>query len=433
MSRYRHESFPNPPAVLKSKIIENGVVSLDQTTEFPREPERTRGTTDEVIPRYAERSAKGEVFNNPYRCVRTSFSSEGSYAASAVYDSPSWKASSTNTGSNGWYLQDAMNSGMEFPSVVLEDTMSAVSKAQIQAQSKINATDFDAGVFFAEWAKTKVLHTQLGDAIVRLVKAARKSGRGRPRFKKTPVYDAKGNPLLNSRGRPIYRYLHDDKLGKAYSGGLKAPVDSYLLYRFGITPLLHDLDGAMKIMSNLHTPRKTARGDYEVRDSKTVTTTVPWMTGNITITLTTHKILQIRAGILYDTTITGEVLARLGLTRPASMIWELIPLSFVVDRFVRVGEWLDAVQPSGSYRNLAAWVTRTEQEIHTATAVASINTVSGPSTYNLELSEGLTRVLLDKRRDPWLPSLPKLPSLRPGFQPQHAVDYAALLAQRLRR
>jgi hypothetical protein len=60
-----------------------------------------------------------------------------------------------------------------------------------------------------------------------------------------------------------------------------------------------------------------------------------------------------------------------------SSLWELVPLSFIVDRFVSVGAWLDAIVPKPGVTIKGSWTTRTSTGDQVQTRLPSDIVISG--------------------------------------------------------
>jgi hypothetical protein len=124
--------------------------------------------------------------------------------------------------------------------------------------------------------------------------------------------------------------------GNEHLPGSKRVASNYLEYTYGLVPLLQDVHaGAEFLAHHLNTPQQIvvrvshSRRYYELNPSKFASgyPDESWKYG----------IKSIKA------IISEKNVAQLaGLTNPASVAWELLPWSFVVDWFIPIGDWLDA-------------------------------------------------------------------------------------------
>lgn len=118
--------------------------------------------------------------------------------------------------------------------------------------------------------------------------------------------------------------------------------DKWLTYSLGLRPLLKDVESAVKVLDGqIRTSPRVFTLNTHMR--KDVNVNRVWYYGHqdgVQGTLTCSGRMRIRVSdpFLYT-------LSQLGLTDPVTVAWELVPFSFVVDWFVPVGEYLEAIQP----------------------------------------------------------------------------------------
>lgn len=430
MTRYRVMNTPRS----SGSLITTG--SYPTTTEIiVRSPAVTRTMTDEVVKNYRKRSAQGEIFNNRLYSTSTKRMAQDTRRA-RYYEKPGFNDVRVDAvWTAGSALEQLINTGqVSFPDVVLE-TSEAAARAAIQAISSVNKTEVDLGNVMVEWSKTQQLHRDLGNAFVKLVKEGAVYVPEKHRFKQVTVRDHNGNPILKKNGKPVVRYLHEKDGGFKRSKSARANrvADLYLIYRMGILPLLSDLEGAVKVLMDMHPERNTARGGEVVQGSasKEILLAAGFGKSHL-ITASTVKTWSIRYGILYESSFAGRMVGQLGLTRPLSTAWESLPWSFVVDHWVNIGSWLDAIQPSGAHKNLSAWESTEESVVHTLSVGSDL--VSSDLWYDWADSfhGGLTHITTSKQRLPWVPAVPSRPALGSGFSKPRVMDYVALVLQRLK-
>lgn len=162
-----------------------------------------------------------------------------------------------------------------------------------------------------------------------------------------------------------YRAKH---LGKTAHSAAKASSNAWLEYRYGWKPLLLDADScisaAHKWRDEQQEKRLVARaGDsYQRTTDKAFSATggVPRV-DSINGTVSSWKSYRASAGVIYvrkERTTSEQLSATLGL-RPRDVpatLWEIIPYSFVVDWFVNVGDWIQAITPNPEVNILGNWV-----------------------------------------------------------------------------
>lgn len=133
-----------------------------------------------------------------------------------------------------------------------------------------------------------------------------------------------GNSLLPSRVRV------DDRSVTGRSSNL------LLEYTYGFVPLMHDIDAAAHKLSERYVSRPPVIVQ-RVRHSKSERSE----SVNNGVTLKSYTELSIAKTLHYR--VSNDFIshaASLGFTNPMLLVWETIPLSFVLDWFVNVGDWL---------------------------------------------------------------------------------------------
>lgn len=428
MTRYRVDSQPQAPG----SRIQVDVNGNQTTTSISKPASLTRTMYDEEILNFHKRSAQGEIFNNDYSSSRTQFDASGTYVGTTLIKSTGKTA--TNTYTNGGNITACYSAGLLPFNAVTLDTTTATATARLNAIAAVNKTEVDAGNFVGEWSKTKNLHRDLGSAFLKLFERA-KSGSYKDVVKRIPLYDRHGKPVLNRSGKPVFRYTHDERLAfaSAKSERTKSLANAYLTVRMGLAPLLSDLEGACKILSDNKALRRTARGFAVLSGSSDKIVMIADANGKTyDVSLRTTRVWTYRSGILYETSLAARSLAQLGLTRPLSTAWELVPWSFVVDWFLNVGTWLDAVQPSGASKNLCAWESVSDVTTYSGSASGGKSFSDSYVTWNSSYSESLARSVLNKSRTIWLPTVPSAPPFGSGFSSIRSFDFASLVMQRLR-
>lgn len=227
-----------------------------------------------------------------------------------------------------------------------------------------------------------------------------------------------------------------ERLEKAYRPGrtlqetLATASDIWLLYRYGITPLMYEIEGFKKIMDHqTQSLRETARGTA----SKTMTfqSTVPAgvsFPGSTGVSHVHDDIwdINVRAGVLYEH--ENSMWNSLGLT-PGHVLpsaYELITLSFVFDWFVNMNSYLNAVGAELRARSLAQWTTVELTANLTTTRTALFKTTSDVRVEQNPTGAQTFEFYSEKTRAP-AAQLLSAPSIRLAMNANRVVDAAALL------
>lgn len=389
--RTRSEFSNHAPCIITDVYPQNGtqsqsVISLGK--------DYSRVTTDTVVPGFKTRSAAGEIFNNPFSSSAEWYSYQGYYYNESWNLNPD-RCVHTRSWDKGW---SSASADFTNPFSVPDLSGSAGNKAM----AGVNSTQFNAPLFIAEAQKTRALIPQIGELLVKTFRDGR-------------------------------RKLRRGQLVGFYQATSKNLANAWLIGRFGVTPLLYELQGACELLSKNVPPRATARGNENWNADTTSVYNIGDSCGTWHVTKTSKIEVAFRNGILYEGgTSNLSHLARLGFTRPATVAWELVPWSFVIDRFVDISSWLDAIQYDGASRTLAAWKgSKTTLSITCDVSGFTPNAAYGKTQRNSTFTGRASKISIVKNRNPWTPEA-SLPTWNPHFNIKHLGDYAALVRQRIR-
>lgn len=137
---------------------------------------------------------------------------------------------------------------------------------------------------------------------------------------------------------------------------LKRSVDDlanqHLTIIFGIMPFISDIQGILKALESVGPlpVKQTARGNASAFDQSTnVEEYIPYQDAsyvqNATETFTVQRTITVRAYLLYETTVTLQQALGLGITDIPKSVWQAATLSFVVDWFANVGDYISSITP----------------------------------------------------------------------------------------
>lgn len=428
--RYRNRSTPNVPGFREETL--NGVHTKNAESLPSLDSEQTY---DFKVLNFHKRQAAGEIFNNSYLHIKTHVeTTDVLHNTFRNYNSSGVLVYSDDIVIDRSYLA-SNNAGLTNAPIVSLNVAEAERNAQISALANVNSTDVDALAFAGEWSKTKNLHRDLGNALLELFNGGVKARTSKSSFEKIPMYDERGRPILNRKGQPVFRYLHKPARATAKgSNPSQRMANAYLVGRYGVLPLLSDLESAGKLLNRRFSPRFTARGTATVQGQASSVKTVADWHGYWTIDVQTTRTYTARYGILYETDAYSRKLAQLGLTRPLSSAWQVMPWSFVGDWFFEFGKYLDAIQPAGLTKTLAAWGGGLDTVVNTWTVRGITHTSTWPSNevWTGSWNGAAIKTTITKRRDPWVAQVPSHPSLGTGFTQLRSADFAALMLQRIR-
>lgn len=114
----------------------------------------------------------------------------------------------------------------------------------------------------------------------------------------------------------------------------KDPAKLWLEWHFGWSPLISDIHSAVEILQKEFKPRKVRVARRGTGHAQAVSKYV-----NVQTDWRIHVLLQAHVHVKNENLFLAN---QLGLVNPASVAWELIPFSFLVDWFIPVGEFLSS-------------------------------------------------------------------------------------------
>lgn len=279
---------------------------------------------------------------------------------------------------------------LTLPAVPSEDA-GLISQAVTEAHADVNVRDVDLTVMAAELGESVRLIHDIGHRFLKIYKAFRK-------------FNLKAMRGLISP---------------------KEVRNVWLEYRYGIRPLYYDLKGIHKYLQRHGevAKRYTARSNpkSETSSGKSVgsyTVETPLNTGNFLPFTTsyerwTEQNISVRAGVLYAVEFSSALakqLALLGIDRPLSSGWDLIPFSFIVDWFVGIGPFIASWEPKPGCNTLASWTVccREARSVTHVTSIIPKSGITGWSNFSVTSLNDITRVsrIVDRKANPSLPPLP---------------------------
>jgi len=214
---------------------------------------------------------------------------------------------------------------------------------------------------------------------------------------------------------------------------IKGAADVHLMIRYAIMPGIRDIQS---VINGVGKPkgvvRKTTRTKRTLFRSKSSTDSYNGSSFQVNWSLLSNDELEVRAMSLdeYNATLAANI----GFTDNGLLItpWELIPWSFVIDWFVNVGKYLQALAPMQGRKQLGScFVTRrTYSTLYTAT------TTVPTATWSIErpITGSVLSTEIRVNRHPAL--APPMLTIKPNFrfdELTRAADALALVIQLISR
>lgn len=292
----------------------------------------TKTTTDVVTPNFRSRIDKGEIICNPFHSIEVeeTLSAPGSceriYRSKTGYSCSSGHPTATHyTHSKGFGTIRPALADYLLPSFALNSlTASLAAQAVTEAFANIDTSEMLALATVAESGKS--YRSMLG---------------------------------IYGRLRKILRHarrLRVEELAKELSP--KEIANRWMEVRYAIRPLIYDAYGiANSLQKNRGYERRTFRGSAVGSTSESDVVNGVGIAGRVLHNCNRTNTLEssARAGVLCDVSIND--LTVFGVDQLFETAWELAPLSFIVDWFVNVGDWIAAHTPNAGVNQRASWVT----------------------------------------------------------------------------
>lgn len=234
------------------------------------------------------------------------------------------------------------------PSLVLDSRLTGL-KADATQKAKLECIDLQVNVaqFIAEYGQTRML---IADTAISIAKSFRHLRHGRPDLAFAELTHRCRERKLPLPNRPKSRFLRPfDNPGRTIN---KRVSDSWLQLQYGWLPLVSDVTSAAELLAQImdggrdirQTIKKSARDSTEIVSEGTLM----WdSTPNAYLYKYRETLSQqavARTGYVVDITNADlATLASTGLDNPMLVAWELVPYSFVVDWFYKVGDFLSAL------------------------------------------------------------------------------------------
>lgn len=223
------------------------------------------------------------------------------------------------------------------PDLALEDKIKGL--AMTKARCKMVAPANDLGMFFAELRETLHMLRNPVKSLSGLLNAMVKDAEMR----------TKGGLFVTKRGRKAPRVKNLRAITDALS-------DVWLQYRYGVRPLMMDIEMIRNLHENGIAKRRKALVRRKASESRTrhwsleyygsvVGTCLFKHTFTETITATACEYMYDKT---YNTPYDGlPTLSNVGLSvmQIPSMLWELTPYSFCVDWVTNMGDWIRSLEP----------------------------------------------------------------------------------------
>lgn len=372
----------------------------------------TRFTGDVVTPRYHSRRKAGEVIVNPFVSeVTRRFCSLSGPSVGYSCCVPAKTNTTTTTGPFIlWRMAaDGHSFAMNEPVITQEeiDDMKRITAAK--AWSETSASDAQLLVFLAELRKTiSLLRNPSKSALDFLAKVRRAKN---------------SSKKVSDHALSVGQYM----------------ANEWLTWRYGWLQLKRDIESICQAIGrDSYTGLKTSRGTMSLTKERLETKNFTWASGVYGLNYSVHTVdtVKVKSGILHSAELDVDNFLGLTWENVVPTVWELLPLSFVIDWVVNVQSYLSSLLPQALVPTKGTY-TVVRRNIRSVMAPSSTYWADGnPSGCNYFTQEVEGAYVIDKTYVNRTPSIadpqPRINLKIRDFMDARVLDSLALIAQRLR-
>lgn len=301
---------------------------------FPYKIGDLQVTSDVVTPNFHSRSAKGEIFNNPFSSYKESREVVLSTKTHVVPYHSSMPLAQRACADHYYDSAPASPYGLNLVGEPLAHLPIDLGIARLRdlagtsAHANVDAPIFEGAKFIAELRETISFLRNPFQGFNKILDGARETMLARRYLRKQSVFS----------------YVSDN----------------WLSYQLAIRPLVMDVQDAMKainhVMHGKDPERRTARGSSSASGSRSSSGVVPGSSNLWEFSQNTNTEVSVRSGVLYELLRDPNTFG-VGVPELPSAIWEATRFSFVVDYFFNIGTFLEAIAPVEGSKLLATWTT----------------------------------------------------------------------------
>lgn len=405
---YRYQTFPPYPGA-----------PVDQTTfvGYAKVAEHRDIMNDRVVHDFHKRRAEGEVFNHPMGITYVNLAYELFAGVMARADAPwvdlekwtynasyfAWLDSIQGTWAN------TMSLGVNLPMDLDRDLY--LKSVAISARNKVNPVLVQSLVSIAEAHKTIDMIANAGRTLANFYRGIRRG------FTEDSLRRILGGDFSKAKAPK----------------GVDIATRRWLEYRYGWTPLIYEVQGALKALSvkPRRLPRETVHSTIPVERKKQYVKTysISANHGTMTMTYETEEYLKTRAYVLFEADLQFQSARDFGVAEFPLATWELVPYSFVVDWFVNIGNWLEAITPKLGVNILAEGATcaHYRKVVRTCTSWPTPNKTGVKYSNSGFVGRKDSYVTFDRFRSPGLGQFLTLPPIDVRLNVKRVLDALALM------
>jgi len=390
LRRMHYEYYQNGSYV-GSENVDNGYADHGEV----------RSITDVPHPGFRKRISAGESISSPCSRLISSLSETPSSVNYLRRDAISSYLRVIQNGLFSAYCSEGPSTSSLMP-WASADLPTRVDSAIVSAYAKMNSPVFQGQVFAAEALKTL--------AMLR-------------------------HPLASLQKLTASVLTKQKSLVRQGLSVSKASANAWLEYRYGWKPLMLDVKDFSSALGTERFPNKVLRSSSASNSSFRKDWNGRVYDGSYSRVLADLHVeydSRVKAGVRYrihdpDAASFENLAFGLSLNHLPSTLWELVPYSFVVDWFVNVGDWLNAIIPNPNIHILSNYSSTLISESRSLRYTGVEFRNGYDNTWSSTGTSGnLSRSLLSYSRTVDI-KVPSLPTFNPNLTLVRSVDSAALV------
>jgi hypothetical protein len=384
--------------------------------------------TDIVTPGYKALIAKGAVINNPMGKFFTEYTFpehpfqdyltlDPTLAAGCIVSDYSGQTGAVTEKLGASDAKMVQDFGLA-PGLA-EDIL--IHSAAVKARNRVSPVHFESIVSLIEAPKTVALLTGVFIDVARFVRGVRTGAWSD--IVRAFKHDAR-RTKKKIRLKRYARFASDNASQR------------WLELRYGWTPLMLEAQGLLAAMTQPEElkVRQLARGFDKSELRETFFRSLDYGAYGVeTFKFNVSRTANVRAYVLYEVALKGlQPLRDYGVLDIPKAAWEIMTLSFVIDWFIPIGDWLQAITPKLGINTLAeGYTVENDYTVH-RTVVSHIEPTSGAQRWKRTGSVGRVDSYrsYQKRRVTSLEVLKAIPPFNVRINVKRAIDAVALIIGR---
>lgn len=348
VTRFRFKTDLQPLHIAESRLYypNCGFSSWYEYDSYDTHTGRWKEIYDQVTPNFRKRVNAGEVIINPLTIIEKDVFNDGGNAGHGSISGYTCGGSlpELKVDSNYWYAvmgrniyldKDSYGLPLKIPpssDVSHADLASAISEAATSVQSKVASGDAQVLEDMAQFGQAMDLFRKPLAGAQRLTSAFEKVLRNRQQ----------------SAGKAF---------GSLGAAGAQFVSGEWLKYRYGILPIINDMKA---IMATLARPpqkiRKTEHASVQLSGSSYASGISPSGDWYFEHKRESHTDILVRATSIDEYFRSFRTDLGLSVDQIPRTVWNIIPFSFVVDWFVNVDDFINAITPKVGVRHLGGCI-----------------------------------------------------------------------------